>query len=388
MSNNLVSDFEHFSDPDKDEPDTDACDDIAEPTAFRLGVVGVGQCGGNFAAQFYETGYRRVLLVNTAQTDLDSIRQPVAKLCLAKLGAGKDRDFARRYAEESVTKIRTKMAGVFRDSVDKIVVCMALGGGTGSGAGPKVVEIAKEYIRENGGNPAKDVIVVMVMPEPKIDGPRQCHNALKAYAELEKLEVVRIVVDNAKIAKVVKAGFEDQQDAMNHWVVRTFHRFNHYAAVDSRFGNFDGKDMDDVLARGRIIFSAFAIDELDDRYDVGETMAKHLARSLFAGAKLETADTGACVMILNRAKIANKSTDDISNAFETLNGIMRPSSTLHRGIYLEDFPAKPDGTAPGAMFCYVMLGGLDHPLETLNSLYVKACCFDKTYGSLSAYLSE
>ncbi len=68
--------------------------------------------------------------------------------------------------------------------------------------------------------------------------------------------------------------------------------------------------------------------------------------------------------------------------------IMQPRSTLHRGTYLEDFPTKRNGAAPGAMFCYVMLGGLDHPLETLNSIYAKACCFDKTYGSLSAYLNE
>jgi len=390
MSNNLESDFEHYNydDPEKDEPETVSRGNIVEPTAFRLGIIGVGQCGGNIAAKFYETGYHRVLLVNTAKTDLDTIDLPVEKLLLEKHGAGKDREFARQCAEKSVTRIRTKMASVFQGQVDKIVVCMALGGGTGSGAGPKVVEIAEEMVRENGGDPAKDVIVMMVMPSPKIDGARPCFNALKAYAELDKRNVVRIVIDNAKVAKVVKANIENQFNYTNHWIVRTFHRFNNYAARESQHGNFDGRDMDDVLAHGRIIFSGFIVDDLDDRYDVGEIMSKHLAHSLFAGAKLETADVGACVLILNRSKVANKTMDDISNAFETLNSIMQPSSALHHGTYLEEFPANPDGSAPAALFCYVMLGGLEHPYETLNPIFVKAHNFNKEYGTLSAFLTE
>jgi len=388
MNNTLASDFEHYNVPGQGERETPSQDDLSDPVAFRLGIVGVGQCGGNIAAQFYETGYRRILLVNTAKTDLDSIRLPIEKLPIGTNGAGKDREIARMCAERSVTRIRTKMASVFQGQYDKIVICMSLGGGTGSGAGPKVVQIAKEMVRENGGDPEKDVIVIMVLPEPKVDGPRPCFNALQAYAELDKLGVVRVVVDNEKIAGVVTGGIVDQLDYMNHWVVRTFHRFNNYAAKESKYGNFDGKDMDDVLAHGRIIFSAFMVEKLDNRYEIGDIMSTHLASSLFAGSRLETADVGACVMILNPERIADKSPRDVSNAFETLNELMRPNSTLHRGMYLEESPPKPDGTMPPAMFCYVMLGGLEHPFETLQPIFEKAhsCCPE--YGSLSAFLNE
>jgi len=156
--------------------------------------------------------------------------------------------------------------------------------------------------------------------------------------------------------------------------------------VDSRFANFDGTDLDDVLSRGRVIFSAFAIADLEDRFDVGRIMAKHLDRSLFAGSDLKTAESAACVMILNRGKMTDKTQDDISNAFEVLNGIMRPNSTLHRGIYLDDFPAKPNGGTPDAMFCYVMLGGLDHPYESLKPIFEKAHGCAPEYGTLSAFL--
>lgn len=396
MTSNLIHDFEYCADPD--EHDTEEMlleDEFIEPVAFRLGIVGVGQCGGNFAAQFYETGYRRILLVNTAKTDLDSIKLPVAKLAISsaqlaykKNGAGKNRDAARDCAEENETTIRTKFASVFRGKIDKLVICLALGGGTGSGAGPKVIEIAKDVIREKGGNPEKDVIVFRILPKPAIDGPHICFNALKAYAEIEKLGVTRIDVDNTRIAKIVKGGFEEHQDRMNHWVVRTFHRFNNYAAVESRFGNFDGNDMNDVLARGRIIFSAFAIKELNDRYNVGETLSNHLSKSLFAASNLKTASAGACIMILNRARMADKSDEDISNAFEVLNGIMRPNSTLHRGIYMEDFPPRPNGEMGDTLFSYMMLGGLEHPMGTLAPIFEKAHCYAPEYGSLSAFLNE
>lgn len=149
MTSNLSHDFEYCVDPDENESEEMLLEDeFSEPVAFRLGIVGVGQCGGNFAAQFYETGYRRILLINTAKTDLDSIRQPVAKLALSSAqlayknnGAGKNRDAARNCAEENETTIRTKFASVFRGRIDKLVICLALGGGTGSGAGPKVVPI-------------------------------------------------------------------------------------------------------------------------------------------------------------------------------------------------------------------------------------------------------
>ena len=385
----IVNDFAHYIDPSTAVVPSDMVDQFPENPAFKFGIVGVGQCGNNIAATFHQVGYRRVLLLNTAKADLDSIDLPIEKLSLDKQGAGKDPDIGRQCVENKITKIRTAMSRVFDGKVDKIVVCMGLGGGTGSGGGPEIVKVAKEMIKEKGGKPERDVLVIATLPEPTLDGPRQCFNALKAYAEINRLGVPVLTVDNSQIRKVIGTTFGDNWPRMNRWVVKTLHQFNAYAAKRSDIAVFDGRDLDDVLSRGRFIFSAFRVPVLNDKYAIGNILADHLEKSLFARTKLSTAEAAACVLILNRPAVMDKSMDDVGSAFEELNNIMKPNSTLHRGIYLEDVPTAADGTPPPDLFCYVMLSGLDHPRGTLELLYEKARSFTEAeeYGSLSAFFS-
>ena len=385
---NINEDFQNFKDPNTGQPvQTDFNDQFPEAPAFRFGIVGVGQCGNNMAATFYEIGYRRVLLLNTAKADLDSVKFNVEKLALDKQGAGKDPEVGRQCVESKATKIRTAMARVFDGKVDKIIVCLGLGGGTGSGGGPAVIQMAKEMIKERGGNPAEDVIAIVTLPEPSLDGPRQCFNALVSYGQLVKLGIPLLTVDNAQIRKVIETTFGDNWPRMNRWVVKTFHQFNAYAAKQSSIAVFDAKDFNDVLSRGRFIFSAFRIPVLNDKYIIGNMLADHLEKSLFAKTKLSTSNAAACLMLLNEPAVRDKSMDDISSAFEELNSIMRPNSTLHRGIYLEEVPPLKNGENPPDLFCYVMLGGLSHPMGTLETLYEKAKSFSEEYSSLQAFLT-
>jgi hypothetical protein len=62
-ANSLMDDFAHFKvcQPDDSESPSQREDDFPTPPAFRLGIVGVGQCGNNMAAMFHEIGYRKVL---------------------------------------------------------------------------------------------------------------------------------------------------------------------------------------------------------------------------------------------------------------------------------------------------------------------------------------
>ena len=390
MSTNLSNDFTFFNDGESSEPENLAKyeDQFPSPPAFRFGIVGVGQCGNNMAAAFYRLGYRKVLAINTADGDLKSVKEPVEKLLIARQGAGKDPGVGRTCVESKVTKIRTVMSRMFEGRVDKIVVCMGLGGGTGSGGGPEVVKIAKELVKEWGGNPDRDVIIIATLPEPKIDGPRQCYNALLSYRELEKLGGPRTYVDNTQIRACIASTFGTSWSRMNHWVAVTFHRFNTYAAQASEYGVFDGQDMNDILSRGRFIFSAFRVMTLNEKFQVGDVMNQHLERSLFAKTDLKKAEAAGCIMILNAPAVQDRSPDDLHPAFTELNNMMRPNSTLHRGIYLENVPPPAGGGRPEDLFCYVMLGGLDHPKGTLNALFEKARSFSESeeWGTLSAFL--
>ena len=130
-----------------------------------MGIIGVGQCGNNLAQAFHSIGYRRVLLVNTAQTDLDSIEDQITKLPIAKQGAGKDPTVGKTRVEEKATQIRSGMLREFGEDFEKIIVCVGLGGGTGSGGGPSVIKLAKEIVKDRGGDPAKDVVSIVTLPD-------------------------------------------------------------------------------------------------------------------------------------------------------------------------------------------------------------------------------
>jgi cell division GTPase FtsZ len=382
--------FDNFVEADEAQPATTSktvVDTFKNAPAFKVAVVGVGQCGNNLATAFHRIGYRRVLLLNTAQTDLDSIEDQIAKLPIDRQGAGKDPAVGKARVEAKATQIRNGMLREFGEDFEKIIVCIGLGGGTGSGGGPAVINLAQDVIRSRGGDPAKDVIVITTLPDPNVDGPRQCFNAIKAYGQMVNMGVPMTIIDNAQVGSIIRAKLADGWTPINMWIARTFHMFNAYANRPSDHGAFDGNDLNDVIRRGRLLFAAFRVSQLKDKYAIADVMAANLERSLFARCNTKTAVAAGCLMVIN-PRVGNDLTmEDITPALQELNNIMQPSSTLHRGIYIPNDWTSQDIEKNPDLFCYVILGGLDHPLPTLNGLFEKAKNYDQSYDSVAAFLS-
>ena len=78
-----------------DDPVEDAVVDSFDDAAFNFAIVGVGQGGSRLAESFWNLGYRRVGVINTAQQDLSMIKIPDSnKLLIGDGGAGKNPDAA------------------------------------------------------------------------------------------------------------------------------------------------------------------------------------------------------------------------------------------------------------------------------------------------------
>jgi cell division GTPase FtsZ len=350
--------------------------------AFKIGFIGVGQCGNNFATAFHRLGYRRVLLVNTAEADLNAIEDQIAKLPVGAQGAGKDPEVGRKQVKDKLTEIRSH---ILRECAgfEKLVICMGLGGGTGSGGGPEIVKLAQQLVQDNGGQPDRDVIAIVTLPNPKVDGPRQCFNALQAYGSLQKLNVPLITIDNSLVEKVVPTTYADIWGPVNMWVARTFHAFNNFAGQESQQGVLDACDLNDIISRGNITFSACSIPDIDNKHAIAEKIVTRLKHSMFAATDLSTAEAAGCIVLINETVKFELGASDVEPALEALNNLMRKNSTLHRGIYVRNLPAKT-GTGP-AMFWYVILSGIDKPAETLNRIFEKAKSYSQEYGTLAAF---
>jgi cell division protein FtsZ len=112
---------------------------------FRIKVIGVGGAGSNALDRLLIEGSVNVDLV-ACNTDVQALAGSVAsqKIQLGRrvtrgLGAGGDPELGFAAAEEAAAEIRGILEGV-----PLVIVCAGLGGGTGSGAAPYIVRMARE----------------------------------------------------------------------------------------------------------------------------------------------------------------------------------------------------------------------------------------------------
>src|SRR5580698_969310 len=114
-------------------------------TLARIKVIGVGGAGGAAVNRMIEAGVSGVVFV-VINTDAQALHHSKAanKVHIGQdatkgLGAGADPSVGQKAAEESIDEIKKAVEGA-----DMIFVTLGAGGGTGSGAGHVVAQVAKD----------------------------------------------------------------------------------------------------------------------------------------------------------------------------------------------------------------------------------------------------
>lgn len=114
-------------------------------TFAKIKVIGVGGAGGASINRMIQSQIKGVDFVaidddlQALYSNLAPIKIHIGKGTTRGLGAGMNPAIGRKAAEESVNEIREALKGA-----DLIFITVGAGGGTGSGAGPKIAEVAKE----------------------------------------------------------------------------------------------------------------------------------------------------------------------------------------------------------------------------------------------------
>ncbi|MFH2067903.1 MAG: cell division protein FtsZ [Candidatus Omnitrophota bacterium] len=157
-------------------------------------VVGVGGSGGNMVSRMADklTG-ATIAAVNTDLQALTEIKAPIKFLIGRQLtrglGAGGNPELGRFAAEEDRRQLGELLKGT------RIVfLTMGTGGGTGTGAGPVIAEIAKN----NGA-----LVVGFVNLPFYFDGEAKLEIARKGIEELKKYADTLIVIPNDKIFELL-----------------------------------------------------------------------------------------------------------------------------------------------------------------------------------------
>lgn len=151
-------------------------------------VVGVGGAGGNAVAHMIRSGISGVefICANTDAQALAATDAPVQiRLGRTGLGAGAKPDQGRAAAETAREEIRAALNGA-----NMVFITAGMGGGTGTGAGPVVAEVAKEL----------GILTVGVVTKPfSFEGSRRLKMAEEGISELAKHVHSLIVVLNENL---------------------------------------------------------------------------------------------------------------------------------------------------------------------------------------------
>jgi cell division protein FtsZ len=175
----------------------------AEEQFARMKVVGVGGAGGNAVNRMIQERLVGVEFISI-NTDVQALSSSEAhrKIQIGRtltrgLGSGSKPDVGR----EAVVENRDEVAEALQGA-DMVFVTCGMGGGTGTGAGPVVAEIAREC----------GALTVGIVSKPfAFEGRRRLQVAEEGIDELKQVVDTLIVVPNERLREVVDKGTTIQE---------------------------------------------------------------------------------------------------------------------------------------------------------------------------------
>ncbi len=160
----------------------------------RIKVVGVGGAGGNAINRMIEDNLMGVefIAVNADAQDLDNnmaeVKLQIGKALTKGLGAGADIDIGRQAVEEDHEIIENAISGA-----DMVFITAGMGGGTGSGAAPRLASMTREM----------GILTVGIVTRPFLfEGRHRAQRAEVGIQELRQYCDTTLVIPNETLLRI------------------------------------------------------------------------------------------------------------------------------------------------------------------------------------------
>lgn len=161
----------------------------------NIKVIGVGGGGNNAVNRMISAGVQGVEFISVncdAQALLLSKapnRIQIGEKLTKGLGAGANPEVGEKAAEESRDQLLESLRGA-----DMVFVTAGMGGGTGTGAAPRIAAISKEL----------GILTVGVVTKPfNFEGKKRMSNAEKGIAELKKNVDTLVIIPNQRLLSII-----------------------------------------------------------------------------------------------------------------------------------------------------------------------------------------
>jgi len=296
-------------------------------TFAKIKVVGVGGSGGSAVNRMINANIKGVEFI-VMNTDAQALHNSLAskKVQLGEtvsrgLGAGMDPLVGARAAEESQNEVREAIKGA-----DMIFLACGLGGGTGSGAAPKVAEIAREM----------GILTVAVVTKPfQFEGYQRKTIAEEAAERLTKFVDTIITIPNDKILQIIdrKTSLIDAFNTVDDVLRQGVQGISDIISIPG-FINVDFADVRAIMEDQGPALMGIGVGHGDNR-------AVDAAKSAIASPLLEISMKGAQGVLFNITGGENLSMFEVNEAAQIIYELADPQVKLILGA-ITDTNLKDD----------------------------------------------
>ena len=283
-------------------------------------VVGVGGAGGSAVNRMKDAGLSGVQFI-AMNTDAQALHNSKAdvKIHLGHtttngLGAGADPSVGEEAARESIDEIRDALKGA-----DMVFVTIGAGGGTGSGAGHVIAEVAREL----------DILVVGVATRPfSFEGDKRRQNADMAIANLSREVDTLITIPNDRLLQTIDKRtplletFKIADDVLRQGVQGISELITEHGLI-----NLDFADVKAIMKNAGSALMGIGRASGDDR-------AVQAARQAIESPLIEVSIDGARGVLFNVTGGYDMSMSEIQEAAETITSAVAPDANIIFGATL------------------------------------------------------
>lgn len=283
-------------------------------TFARIKVVGVGGAGGAAVNRMVEAGVENVefIAVNTDAQALHHSKATknihIGKDTTRGLGAGADPDVGEQAALESTEEIKDALGGA-----DMVFVTIGAGGGTGSGAGHVIAEIAKQ----------SEALVVGFATKPfAFEGEKRRKNADIAIDNLRSAVDTLIIIPNDRLLQTIDRdtplleAFKVADDVLRQGVQGISDLITVHGLI-----NLDFADVKAVMRNAGSALMGIGRASGDDR-------AVEAAQQAIESPLLEVSIDGARGILFNVIGGHNMSMHEINQAAEAITAAADPEANI------------------------------------------------------------
>lgn len=326
-------------------------------TFASIKVVGVGGAGGSAVNRMKDAGLTGVQFI-AMNTDAQALHNSKAdvKIHLGKdttggLGAGADPSKGEAAASESREDIKSALEGA-----DMVFVTIGAGGGTGSGAGHVVAEIAREL----------DILVVGVATKPfSFEGEKRRTNAEWAIAQLGRQVDTLITIPNDRLLQTIDRRtplletFKIADDVLRQGVQGISELITEHGLI-----NLDFADVKAIMSNAGSALMGIGRASGDDR-------ASQAAQQAIESPLIEVSIDGAKGVLFNVTGGYDMSMSEIQEAAEIITSAVSPDANIIFGATLK--PELEDeliitviATGFDSEFLHEQAGSLEQPVALEN----------------------